>query len=818
MARVKSSVLNRMRHKLDFSELVSPKMVRFEFDYTCVDANQQMGMTVPNSVANSLVKLCVKYNEIDSEQVERDLSRFLVQIRKIALHVFPTEKIIIRKTAPRVDLHKIVGSPAEMFRAWMDMHKVIVEPIGTGELEQKFGEYLERAGIIDVTRLSAAELKLNRVFVKNYIPFDGAQSTERLNRGLYGVIGVYDGNDRRSNRAGKSALLKSISVVLFGDGIGADKDIHSDADRYMVGLDAVIDGELHTIERNRGRDGGTMVHINGIRMSVTQANATLQTRLCFSKEDFAKIAFVRAGELDGIISEGSAKMKADLMRWLGLDYWERLSSFVSKDLVQLERMIDGKKILLDVDNASLHGLETDLDGIPGIESLKASLAVARSQYDVLLMRIAECKTTNKAVVLKKEQDELLIKIAVDDVKVEFDGELYVPKALRLKLDGMIESAKVTKKKLEDGLLAVKTVDKYRNNTHEKFLEMMMCPIVECASLKCPIGERIKEILEISSKKSINDKKLNDTARAKISEVTNRIDKLERVKSKLSNDAIRMMTRVRRVEEIDALLESFDGVVENVDSALEQDAKNVSITIQELESKSASYHILKAKIEELKKTISKRKADFDDALKKSKMLRFMSSAVGKNGIASLQLEHVLSDIEAATNRILSLVDTPQRIAFAFGRELKKLEDVCSKCGISFDAGEKNCLHCGNGRKNKRSDDISVDIYDSNGRVQDFSQDSSGGQALVALALRIALAQYFGFTVLFLDEVCSSLDDENLEMMIKLLKRLTMMGFYQIFVISHREKLRSLFEHTIIISRDTDKGCSRIVNREENDGEN
>jgi DNA repair exonuclease SbcCD ATPase subunit len=88
------------------------------------------------------------------------------------------------------------------------------------------------------------------------------------------------------------------------------------------------------------------------------------------------------------------------------------------------------------------------------------------------------------------------------------------------------------------------------------------------------------------------------------------------------------------------------------------------------------------------------------------------------------------------------------------------------------------------------------------------DSGGGKTLVGLALRIALSKFVGSSILFLDEICASLDVPNLTKLMKSLVALIDDGFRQIFVITHRREIAETLSHNLLATRDQDKQCTEI----------
>ena len=170
-----------------------------------------------------------------------------------------------------------------------------------------------------------------------------------------------------------------------------------------------------------------------------------------------------------------------------------------------------------------------------------------------------------------------------------------------------------------------------------------------------------------------------------------------------------------------------------------------------------------------------------------------------------IESVLSGIESQANNLLGEMGVEHRLRFSFQKELKKKAAACQVCGRVFARGELKCKACDAPRGNEVSDTMEVKVVDA-GKLQSFDQDSGGGKALLALVVRIALARFLGLRILFLDEVCSNLDAENLNSVVEMIQRLPDLGFRQVFVISHRRDLLEQLNACVVITRDPVAGRS------------
>jgi hypothetical protein len=801
-----------VKRRIAFTEIDTPNLVELKLDYT-TDRVGGFVFGERSGDADSLVKVVVKFREDDSERVEQELAVFLDSARKVVRHVFPVEKQIVRSSRVRDVKMKRALSPLESFRYWMDSHEEEVSKLGRNELEGFFSTHADGAEANKCQPLAVARFMIENIGVEDYIPFAGKHEVVGLGRGVYGIVGTYEENPRRSNRAGKSALLKSVLTTLFGDdrsemgrGESVDRDIHHGKEGYRVALGLHLgDAPAVQLERQRGHGGKIICHAGGAKMSVTALDAYVEGLLRFGKDDFTKISFVKAGDLNGIIGSGNSQMKSDLLRWLGLEYWEKIHSNVQREILQLQADIAVKKATADQLHQEWERLGIDLER-SSCDELKAQIDEVRKQENEIVERVAEHRADMDRTRLKRERESLAAQLRKEIVQVEFEGKMYNPHMLQARLEDLVHEKKNERDGLIKQLSDLKSRGSQRSEMRDGFKKTGTCPIER--AVQCPLKDRLVSVIEAGDE--VDSKRAFAVRNTMLSleAIEDCQGTLEDLLRSMSSRTVRAKTFRAKIEEIDGKLEGKkDGDDVEVDE-MSEELQIVRDVVLRRERDLAAWNQTKLRYEEVNLQGQKIQKWIASNTEREGQLRFLRRACGRDGIPTMQLENALSVVEAGANTVLSMIEAPHRVAFSFQRELKKLEDSCHECGVVFKKSEKTCSQCGEERWNKKSEDISLEITDSNGRTQDFNQDSSGGRALVALALRVALAQHFGFNLLFLDEVCGSLDDENLDMLIRLLKRLTSMGFDQVFVISHRERIKDLLDDLIVVERDNIAGRSKF----------
>lgn len=798
------------RQRVSFVKLGTPTLEKLELDYTKEASYGDRRF----DVRDALVKVSVRYREEDAGWVKAEVAGVVDKIRPAARHVFPVEWAQVKGNRARQRDMRPALSPMEAFRLWLDDRKEEAARLGMGLLEGIFSTHADGAEVGKCQPLLAARFKLASLEVEDYIPFAGKNRVEGLEEGVYGIVGTYGENARRSNRAGKSAFLKAVLTALFGDdreelgrGKPSDRDVHWGKEACRVAAGLHIDDARWPeveVERHRAKGGKATARVDGAKTSVMQANATVQTILNFSRDDFTKIAFARAGDLNGIVGSGNSQMKSDLLRWLGLAYWERIHASVSSEMFQLQRELGLAAQDVEHFRNTKIDLQERLVALTSPAEIEQHLKERREEVEQLEQEVAERTAAAEVGRLSARQRELVDKLRVEIAAVPYAGVLYAPAKLRFVLEKDIADRRGQRDGLNVEIATARAKLEQRRGMEEDFRQDGLCPLEH--SLQCPLNDRLGEILDMKDARRRENSQLIERARGEVQRLDGEIEALVDLQKKVGVKVERVRQMQKEIAELDEKIHDRDGSVPDDVSKLKDRLRFVRESVQAGEQKLAEVRQLEASVIFTAESLEKAQQKMAAGEERERRLRFVRRATGRDGIPTMQLENALREVEDGANEALALIEAPHRVAFSFQRELKVLEDSCGECGQVFGKSDRSCGSCGEERRPKKSEDISLEITDSNGRVQDFDQDSDGGKALAALALRVSLAQRFGFNVLFLDEVCSHLDDENLDMLVKLLKRLSKMGFDQVFIISHRQRVRDLLDRLIVVERDNAAGRS------------
>ena len=150
----------------------------------------------------------------------------------------------------------------------------------------------------------------------------------------------------------------------------------------------------------------------------------------------------------------------------------------------------------------------------------------------------------------------------------------------------------------------------------------------------------------------------------------------------------------------------------------------------------------------------------------------------------------------------------RLEFSFETELSKKADYCYSCGFVFEnKKQKECNNCGIKRGKAKSDEITINTRIGN-KVMSFDQNSTGGKSILSLAVRVAMIRMLGLKMLLSDEVCASLDDKNLGLLMNMINTFSEFGIDQIFMISHRATVLDSNVNVIEVNKEIGQNFSTV----------
>jgi len=776
MARKRAvDVLSGLKGK--FVEL--PRRLMIQIDMDMADDPDSMDVKLQDSPEDALVKIRMRHHRGDEEIANAQVNVMTDWCRKNgAYHVFRPEMVVVGTSEARMPELTARTKPVEAIDMWLKERA----PAGVdvNEVRRKLDGLL-----INVKGRQAEQFlpfTIKAIGGKNFQPFKGEFAVHGIDEGVFAVHGRYEGQITRSNRAGKSAFLEVLLFALFGVARkvrSVDQYIHQGEDSLCVFVELVDHrGENVRIDRVVKGNSSSVI-INGRRYGVREADRHIQDKVVgLGLEDFVRTCFVRQDDLHGLLGRTNAEIQKDMVRWFGVEVWGQVEVQVSAEQADHERLLDRLQVQLE---QSSQQAEDNLVDAEEMDRARKELQEAEEAIDGQVQLERELHSVEERIGVAKR---------VAAARVELEGSQSVGSDLKRVTTELAEvSAEMDKVNMKIGA----ETSAIRQAREQLRSFDGVCPV---DSGKCP---RTKDI----NKSSGRIQKRIDKHQMALVDMESQLQNLSARKAEVDKrwqvleDAERERARAQEfldqhdpedvgdlVAHRNRLLESGNTVTRAVVSGLRSQLASMQAS-EEIRGRAL------VAVERVEEEIGKVERELV-------LLRYVRLMVGRQGIPNMQIENGVRELEAQANSILARIGTDHRLSFGFETELRTMADVCHGCGRPFDKGEKHCGGCGEKRGRKKSNQMTVRVVEG-ARELSFDQDSGGGKALLAIAMRIAVAKMLGAPLLAIDEACASLDQENLRTYLTMLRGLNSIGFRQVFDVSHRQEVAEALDRNIVITR-------------------
>lgn len=743
---------------------------------------------------DALIKVSIKYLSSEEGLANETIQKFLEIVTPIARYVRVPERSAIpirNRKNPELTLQL---PPFEAFVSYLD-GKNLPDNLKQDRLLSTFNSTLNEIPelVRNMERNSFTAPKIDRVLIKDFMPFSGSFDISNLPEGLIGIVGKYEDQDGRSNRAGKSSFLDGILFALISEyrNVKMNHLIHQGTEKATLEVDLSWTGGKSTFQRKivESTLGGTsQIQVNGNACKNVDAQIEFKRIFGMEKEDFLKTSYVRQGDLEAVFEQGATRLREDIVRWKHLQIWDQLSDIFNKKIKEFDQNERfSRETLRQANEELLVPIPSDAE----IQELKDKIEVERGIRDSMIGLRKELEGIEKMERIlerfddiednAKKEVKLKKKLAtIDHEKPKIQEEVDLLSGKISVLDSRINDLLVVGKQGFSG----------------------MCPVVQ---KPCPTRKMVDSNLE-SVKNAIYTARA-DVEKIKI-EYRDKKMNLLNIQDEFSDTKVQLgfIARLREdynkwpgptkpevQKDLKDKRKLLHGMAHNYDR-LREHWERMQLDI-------AAHNRVKANIEKHTKIIKQ-------IHEEKRYLLWLKLATGKSGIPFQLIEDALEDIEGQVNQILEELGTDHRIHFESEKENRKYESVCSYCGHTYAKGNiTNCPECSAVRTLEFKAEIRPMVLEGS-RVQSLNLDSGAGRALISLATRIAISRFLGASILFLDEVTGSLDAYHLGLIIRLLHRLPALGFRQIFVISHQKEVDESIPFQIKIRRLPNKQYSTI----------
>jgi len=680
---------------------------------------------------------------------------------------------------------------------------------------------------------------LKELTITNFMPFKGKNKII-LEKGLINIVGEWDKQKERSNRAGKSSFIEAIIYLLYGRGraIRETSLINNHSNYMLVEGKFGCDGKDIVIKRGRDNENNLTLEIDGVEYKKEEAQQIIDELVGLNYNEFKLTCYFGQGDINSFMNLTQAARKDILQKWISSFDWSVCEEIVRKHIKQIETDLITNESCYNMLENQLEDYELlDLDDLYELleaekQALKENLLHKRDLENTY-RNTTTTEYEEKAYSYKKELEfvkkeiELLQSLLIQSENVEeehkrFKKELIDEKRLLkdLKKDleqyNEYESIKKNRQNIQSEYFS-------KRRDYKEFLNALrrntyMCPILKehCDRIsdkeyienqkkekKKELDEIEKELNEIEEeyenvKKIRNEIKISekniDVIKAHLEEKQRQIElieekgdiksELQKVKDRYKKLLKTIETTIEKRDKVKRRLARLEDEIEAIQDDITKNHQNISTfnaSITEHKKKLKEIELHKEKMQGYKKTIR-------ELTDKKDKYRFILSMFSKQGLPMLEVNKYMTQLQNFVNDILDRLNTNMKVVIETEKKLTTLEPECY-CGFIYNPGSvaKNCPECGRKRQNKIRNDFGIIIYHNNNPTP-FELDSGGGKSLISIAIRLALIDMLRLkkkvklNILILDEIFGMLDVTN-KLLVNELVHYLKNEYKQIYVITH-----------------------------------
>lgn len=652
-------------------------------------------------------------------------------------------------------------------------------------------------------------MRVAAIRLVNWMAYRGEQKLADIPALPVAIVGRYSGNARRSNWAGKTALLEALGWALYGTHRKRLEDglIHRGEDGCEVEVTLMQPGRRLRVCRTRPRGGPTRLSVyqsldasvagTSVRDEKTGelAQQAIDGCIGMSSEDFEATVWFAQGDTEALVGRTSGDRRRIVSRWLKLDSWDRLHARAKTDSRQ---------------HASDLSTLTALSRSALDEPLRDDSVI---DLDIALLVEKEAVLTRRVV----ELDGWIVRYS--DAMKDFGAAAELQKeGLKLK-DLREQLAELEQEVPEDELERLEQVENSlreqlslaRKEYEESNLLASggfsgMCPVV---GRKCPSAAWVNDegdalVSRFNMAKAEQERlvTLHRSARDAHARAVSRTNSRIAVRAKLMDTTDRMKALRERAEKHRAQLES----VPKMEGDPYRERDEAVREIAELQAQVRMLEREKERNASIRQRRAKYETDMLAATQRARVSHLVARAFASTGIPARVAAAQLHRLEDRANALLS--GTGLSFSLAWERETRDPAATCDDCGFAFKGKrDKACPSCSAPRGMKRSDELEVLVDDGSGEVEDVRAKSGGARVLVASAIRLAggmmLRELRGSPVSFavVDEPFGPLDAENREALARSFAgMLGSVGLEQAFVVSHDAALLDAMPARIVVVRE------------------
>lgn len=686
---------------------------------------------------------------------------------------------------------------------------------------------------------------------------------------LASIIGQYASDRRRSNGAGKTALLEAIRYALYDQTRSKNKlgIVRHGAKNSLVELEFMVGGKRCRIARNRAADGTSAAKFwidgreAGDKIKIVN-DAVIQT-VGVDADLFDQIYFFKQGDQFGFTEATPSDRKAALARIFKMDSINRCYEIAKQKKSEAE--LDLAKCQASID--TLEGQLGNYDNLDNLLEQEFNISSDFATAMQLRDEYASIDSDNTFSRMQLELSENEFNEQIDDdlgvlntiqssiniinskivslqqscqsTSAALDKEQQTIDRLNAKID-LYKIKPITKKALEPKLEAIHgEIDGLSNKAavlKSDADRLRKVNIKEHVGAECPV---CKQFVSTDHFDKVKSHTLGELARVEgewsaVNEALQR-KKIEYIDTKKAIEDSETYYKI--ISDIDMhkqILDVHRDVLNNNEPKLEEliSERNQLFAQQALatqRSDTTKINLMRAQLKPVINRINKlftevgasRYAAYNQEVDRLMKMHADIKSTIKN------LSKIYSDLELKKGQLAQCsrdVSIYTHLTDAFSKNgIQALmidnavgvieafaNDILKQMQTKFTIGMKTLKETKAGDLRESLDII---VYD-NGFDKPFENYSGGERAMINIAVRLALSKVISslhgvqMHSLFLDEVLGSLDSVNREEVVKVISYLSR-SFEQVFIVSHTDEVKDVIDSAIIIERSDDSSTIKLT---------
>lgn len=665
-------------------------------------------------------------------------------------------------------------------------------------------------------------LYITGIRLTNWLCYRGEHEVA-LGPGIFAIVAERDGDPRRSNAQGKSALLWAIRFALTGDHPKRTEDEWITLAEREGGVDLELsDGTF--ISRWRRRDSATRLKVVlepdtvrrmgdfGVEVVQTsrelagdQAQIAIDRIVGFSKEEQESTWWCGQGKTDAFINGEASDATAAIIRWCGVMPVRKACKRVADGLRAL--LLEDAKLAAVYADAHAYllralgvaaGAESSIDEQDLHEELRAELE--RAERRVVLLEQSFAKD---ATLRERERERARLEGLAREYDETEKGKLDIER--RMQATPAVDAAALAEARETQGKLRVVAARAKDEVTQKRSLARGQfdgkCPV---GGIDCPAKERLnadaasaRELLAKVEPLMVDADKALAEADVAMRELEERSEDRRELEEDLQY-ATRRLADLK--PERDAFTALGQAAPERAATA-ERELREAREARDSLKRRVTDADAARARMTE--NTVTRDRLAPDILARREALV-----ILGPSGAQRRLADAFLVKVERAANEDLSRAGVDLTVRFHWQRELDDLADACDQCGQPFPSSRKVkiCEACFAPRGRKLEQKFRCEV----------SPKSGGMDALAGVGTRFSSTAWVkarrgsSWSVACLDEPLSAVDEHNRALVGRHLVQMlgAHYGIEQAFVTAHSAALLDSLPRRILV-KGSERGSSLEV---------